>query len=161
MNWTMLGAVGEIAGAVIVAVSLIYLGRQIHLSNRMAQAEAYRTFAEKNADLSLTCAANPVFRSGWLKVTNAGALYGDLEPEENLAVTLMYDAALQMYQQGVREVELGILPRAARDELSCAVYDLPYFKSLWPIMRGMYSGAFEDFIEARYAGAEKEVAKGT
>jgi hypothetical protein len=154
----MLGALGEIAGAAVVALSLIYLGRQIHLSNRMAQAEAYRTFAEKNADLSLAFAANPVLRSGWLKVTTAAALHGDLEPEEDLAVALMYDAALQMYQQGVREVGLGILPREARDELSCAIYDLPYFKSIWPMLRGSYSRGFEEFIEARYASGAKEPA---
>lgn len=159
MDWTMLGALGEVTGAAIVALSLIYLGRQIHLSNRLAQAEAYRTFASKNADVSLTMANNPCFRSGWLKVTNDAAIKGDLEAEEDLAVLLMYDAVLQMYQQGVREVELGILPHQARDELCCAVYDLPYFKSAWPQIRGWYSELFARFMENRYSiEAEMEQA---
>ena len=36
MNWEAIGAVGEILGAAGVIVTLVYLARQIHVSNRAA-----------------------------------------------------------------------------------------------------------------------------
>lgn len=46
MNWELIGATGEWAGALVVVVTLFYLARQIGLSNRLALAEADRTFLE-------------------------------------------------------------------------------------------------------------------
>ena len=42
MNWEAIGAVGEIAGAVAVVLSLIYLASQIRYSNRLMTLEATR-----------------------------------------------------------------------------------------------------------------------
>ena len=42
MNWDAIGAVGEIAGAAAVIISLVYLARQMIISNRLAKAEAFR-----------------------------------------------------------------------------------------------------------------------
>jgi len=42
MNWEAIGAVGEIAGAVAVVLSLIYLASQIRHSNRLMTLEATR-----------------------------------------------------------------------------------------------------------------------
>jgi len=38
MDWTMLGAVGELAGAAVVGFTVIYLARQVRLGNQMAWA---------------------------------------------------------------------------------------------------------------------------
>ena len=38
INWEALGAIGEIAGAIVVVATLAYLARQIHQSNRIAVA---------------------------------------------------------------------------------------------------------------------------
>jgi len=40
MNWDAIGAVGEIAGALAVVVSLVYLASQIRQSNRLMSLEA-------------------------------------------------------------------------------------------------------------------------
>ena len=42
MNWTAIGAVGEIFGALAVFLSLIYLATQIRQSNNQARSEALR-----------------------------------------------------------------------------------------------------------------------
>ena len=46
MDWEVFGALGEWAGALVVVATLFYLARQIGLSNRLALAEADRTFLE-------------------------------------------------------------------------------------------------------------------
>ena len=42
MQWEAIGAVGDIAGAAAVVISLVYLARQMTISNRLAKAEAFR-----------------------------------------------------------------------------------------------------------------------
>ena len=42
MNWTMVGALGEMAGAIAVVASLFYVGHQVRQNNRIARAEACR-----------------------------------------------------------------------------------------------------------------------
>ncbi|NQV69442.1 MAG: hypothetical protein HQ498_05390 [Pseudohongiella sp.] len=46
MNWDAIGAVGEIAGAIAVVVSLIYLASQIRQSNRLMTLEATKYATE-------------------------------------------------------------------------------------------------------------------
>jgi hypothetical protein len=42
MNWDAIGAVGEIAGAAAVVVTLVYLARQIRHSNSVVAAQVYQ-----------------------------------------------------------------------------------------------------------------------
>lgn len=50
MNWIALAAVGQIAGAVAVFVTLLYLARQVRLSHLQADMDAYRlTMGSLNA----------------------------------------------------------------------------------------------------------------
>ena len=44
MNWEVLGATGEWAGALVVVATLFFLAKQIGLSNRIALAEGDRVF---------------------------------------------------------------------------------------------------------------------
>jgi hypothetical protein len=41
MNWTMIGAIGEVLGAIAVVFSLIYLARQVRDSSRQEQRTQY------------------------------------------------------------------------------------------------------------------------
>lgn len=59
MNWTMLGAIGELGGAVVVGFTVIYLARQVRLSNQMSKAEAWRSFAGKLVDVNASMASDP------------------------------------------------------------------------------------------------------
>jgi hypothetical protein len=150
MNWTMLGAVGELVGAVVVALTLFYLARQTHMSNRMAQAEGWRTLSTSYAEMNMMGIAIPEFRAGFAKVMYGDATRDDLDVDERVAVGLFYDAALNVYQQAFREVALGLLPKQALEDLTSRAWEVPYFKSVWPVLRAEYSDDFVAFVEARY-----------
>jgi hypothetical protein len=68
MNWEILGATGEWAGAIAVVASLLYLARQIKLSNQNAQAAARYSFLDAygrgNAAIGETRDSASVFRRG-------------------------------------------------------------------------------------------------
>ena len=70
MNWEIVSATGEWAGAIAVVASLLYLARQISLSNRQSQASARYSFLEDygqaNSAISGTKESASVFRRGLL-----------------------------------------------------------------------------------------------
>jgi hypothetical protein len=150
MNWTMLGAVGELVGAAVVALTLLYLARQTRMSNTIAQAEGWRALSNKAADMNMMAIAIPEFRAGFAKVIQGEATRDDLELDERIAIALYYDAVLNVYQQAFREVALGLLPRQALDDMTSRLWEVPYFSSAWPTLRAEYSSDFVAFVEARY-----------
>ena len=42
MNWYVVSAVSKFTGVIAVVISLLYVSRQISMSNRLARAEASR-----------------------------------------------------------------------------------------------------------------------
>ena len=75
MNWEIVSATGEWAGAIAVVASLLYLARQISLSNRQAQASARYSFlaayGQANTAISVTKDSASVFRRGMMdEITN-------------------------------------------------------------------------------------------
>jgi hypothetical protein len=59
LNWSALGAIAELAGAVAVVVSLLYVAAQVKASTRQARRDAGRDLAARVSDVSLTVAADP------------------------------------------------------------------------------------------------------
>jgi len=47
MNWDAIGAIGEILGVAAVAVSLLYLARQLHVSAAQQKMEGHRAISEE------------------------------------------------------------------------------------------------------------------
>jgi hypothetical protein len=150
MDWTMLGAVGELAGAAVVAVTVIYLAQQLRLSNRLARAEAWRWGVDRISANLMTAATIPAFRSGLTKIFAEAATRDDLDPDERVAVGLHYSAHLTVYQQVFREVSLGLVSQASLDSLAPQLYRLPYFKSAWSIQRVDLHEDFAAYLEERY-----------
>lgn len=68
MNWEMIGATGEWAGAIAVVASLLYLARQIHHSTRQAKSAARYSFLNAYGDVQTallqTKEVASVFRRG-------------------------------------------------------------------------------------------------
>jgi hypothetical protein len=59
MNWSAVGAIAELLGAMAVVVSLLYLAAQVRGSTRQAKLDAGRDLAARISDVSLTVAADP------------------------------------------------------------------------------------------------------
>lgn len=84
MNWDIIAATGEWAGAIAVVASLLYLGRQIHLANLQFRSAARYSFLDAygtaNATISHSRDAAGVFRRG---------MDGeDLDPDERMQFTV-------------------------------------------------------------------------
>jgi hypothetical protein len=85
VNWDIVGATGEWAGAIAVVASLLYLARQIQQATRQARAAARYSFVdaygETNAAIFQSTDTASIYRRG---------LAGELtEPDEQMQFTLM------------------------------------------------------------------------
>ena len=150
MDWTMLGAIGELAGAAVVGFTVIYLARQVRLGNQMAKAEAWRSFAGKLVDINASQASDPVFRRAVARALQ-GATRKDLEDDERVAIGLWYASQLVVTEQAHREVLLGILPKEVLDNsVGNVLYNVPYFESVWSVLREGRSRDFASWIEQHY-----------
>lgn len=149
MNWEAVGAIGEIAGALAVVVSLVYLARQVGMSNRLARAEAFRA---PNSDLNSMNAAfgiDPIFRAAIRQVLS-GARRDELEPGERIFIDYYLISITNIYEQLAREVREGVLDPNALDFGGKGLFLLPYYRTSWPLYRDYLSSTFVDDFEKQY-----------
>jgi hypothetical protein len=151
MDWTMMGALGEIAGALAVVVSLVYLARQVRLSNALARAEAYRVVSLRASELLSAWATDdgflPVVRSGIVK-REAGL--GDLTPDEQTKALLHYAAAIRIFETIHRHVESGMLRPDAYEIFGGMMFRTPLFEDVWARLEGAYAEDFAAVMEEKF-----------
>lgn len=84
MNWDALGAAGELAGAVAVVVTLIYLARQIHQQNKIARFDATQSIYDSFREITIKLGSSTELNTLFIK--------GDFEPDS------LSDAEARQYQ---------------------------------------------------------------
>ncbi|MGD8698635.1 MAG: hypothetical protein PVJ43_05055 [Gemmatimonadales bacterium] len=82
MDWTAVGAVGELLGAVAVVATLLYLARQVRQSNRIARAEAYRATMLKAADMMEDWCQDPEWLAQFVRMRFQGVKREDMNAVE-------------------------------------------------------------------------------
>ena len=133
----LLGNYGEFVGAIAVVVTLVYLSRQIAMSNKLAKADAWRSRFSEFTSLNAAYGVNTAFYYAMKKLYN-GDLDADLNDAEKALANSFIISVLQMYEQFFREVRTGILDSSALDEFpGHSVFVLPYFREQWPFYRNI------------------------
>ncbi|HEY5646866.1 MAG TPA: hypothetical protein VIS76_13025 [Pseudomonadales bacterium] len=152
MDWEAIGALGEIAGAAAVVLSLVYLAKQINISNRLARAEAFRI---PNSDLGALNAAfgtDPAWRRAMQQAIIEQAQHADLAPDDALALDMYQISITNLYEQLFREVREGILDERMLSEFGAKpVIESEYYRSwVWPRYRAAFGPSFADYFEKRF-----------
>jgi len=152
MNWTMVGALGEMAGAFAVVLSLMYLAQQVGMSNRLGRAEAWRASSDNLNTLNAGFGSDPVFRRSLHRALYEKADRDALEPEERVVLGMYVGSLLNVYAQLHREVHEGIVPAEAIDGFAGArLFMTPFFRSSWPLLRQDQDQAFARYLESKLA----------
>ena len=150
MNWEPITAISEIVGAIAVIVTLVYLARQIAMSNKFAEAEAWRSRFSEFTSLNAAYGVNPAFYHAMSKI-HRGGLQTDLDEEEQAIVNSFLVSALQIYEQLYREVKSGILDPAALDEFpGHSAFRLNFVREQWPFYRRILTSAVVAHMEETY-----------
>jgi hypothetical protein len=150
MNWDMISACSDVAGVVAVVVSLLYLSRQVRMSNQLARAEASRSPTSDLNMLNASFGVNPSFQSALCRGIE-GVERPGFQPDERVLLDLYFVSVTNIYEQLVREVREGILDQKALDFGGKGLFELPFYRTSWPILKPFLSTSFTDEFERRYS----------
>jgi len=151
VDWNMIGAVGEIVGALAVVASLVYVGLQVRLGNALARAEAYRVVSLRTSEMLAAWAADEGFlHTVRVGILEHGARLEDLTEDEQTRAILQYAAAIRIFETIHRQVEAGTLGPDAYDMLGGLMFRTPLFQDAWKRLSGAYAPDFAQVIEERF-----------
>jgi len=150
MSWDMLSALSEVAGVVAVVISLLYLSRQVRMGNQLARAEASRTPTSDLNMLNASFGQNPKFHAALRKAIE-GWDRARFEPDDRILLDLYFVSVSNIYDQLIREVREGIIDEKALDFGGKGLFELPFYRTSWPILKPFLSTPFVTEFEMRYA----------
>ena len=146
----MIGALGELAGAAAVVVSLVYLARQVRMSNRLAQAEAWRNPVSDLNSLNATFGSDPAFGMALFRILD-GSDGSDLDDGEATRVMIYLISVANIYEQLFREVRDGVLDgRALAEFTGSGVFDLPFLRANWAQVGPRLGQPFVEYVTERH-----------
>jgi hypothetical protein len=146
VNWDAIGAIGEVAGAIGVIITLLYLSIQIRQNSKMMKANAKQSISDASQQLIYQMAGeaevmDKVFRHG-----------STLTPVEHRKVWFLLRAALRGFESQIYQHEVGLLDDAEWAYLKRVILETisyPGFDTLWPELSGTVSDPLREIIDAR------------
>jgi hypothetical protein len=132
MNWDAIAAIGELAGAVGVIVTLIYVGLQVRQNTSAIKAAAIQDIAASTTAYLNTWSSDTHI-PGLLVRVGAGELPDALTAEQNVRLTLTYMSMLRAYEARYLQLRLGVLDESILESMagSSALFRLPWFRASW------------------------------
>lgn len=147
LNWEMVGALGEVGGAIAVVITLVYLARQIrdsaHQSRRTQSGQLEHELVRLSSDLS----RDPDLAGIWLQ----GLRDPDaLEPSDSIRLGAwlvgrmrVQEALFHFHREGgVHDYQLESWSAAAED-----IMKSPGARAWWSDRRGWFSPAFRAEVD--------------
>ncbi len=153
MNWDMIGALAELAGAIAVVVTLAYLATQIRQNNISARVAANQEMTRQYADFNDLLLLNPELEDLYWK-GNSGEDLTELEQRKFarlMGKQCWYFAAMHFRytQQNLSDNEW-----VQSREMITRQVRLPGFKRWWPTRKDSYSKSYVDFVERLMDGED-------
>ena len=95
MNWEAIGAIGEVAGAIAVVATLLYLGRQIRISSKAQQTATQHNILEE-----FRASITELIRDDRLSEAHARFSTGqDLDKESRLRIQMFISNQFRIYEE--------------------------------------------------------------
>lgn len=145
MNWEAIGAIGEVAGAVGVIVTLLYLSIQIRQNSKMMKANSKQSISDASQQL--------IYRMVDEAEVMEKLLFNDeanLTPVEHRKAWFLFRAMLRGFESQIYQHEVGLLDDAEWAYLKRVILETtsyPGFESLWPELSGAVSDSLRSIID--------------
>ena len=146
MNWEAMGAFAELAGAIGVILSLLYLGAQIRNQNREHKLDSVNESTRQWSEFLGSQADNGELAEIWLKgVTD----FESLTPLERLRfsshagriVRVLEGLYVHKTERRLEEEAWNAIHRAVED-----VFSYPGLRAWWSTRNHWYTDAFRDYM---------------
>ena len=153
MDWTMLGALGELGGAAAVVASLVYVGRQLKHTAQSTAVEGVEQFMSKIADWSLQISGDPGLADLTMRVQVEGGRRDDFTRGERGRIGYLFYGVLVIQSAMFERWRQGLMTREMFEQYAshhAGLMAAPYLVDLWPILRGNFNPDYADFVEERF-----------
>lgn len=157
MNWEAIGALGELAGAIAVVASLIYVGFQLKQNTSAIRGERYSSINSQLVNVYTDWAGNDKIPELINLFAAERATLSSFSPDDVVRIRLMFTAAARIIEDVYRQVSEGNLPESALEHLGTAHwFMLPIAEEIWPTMNMNFSDDFRSYIETRYQNLDRD-----
>ena len=147
MNWDVAAALGEIAGAIGVIISLVYLAAQIRQNSKWVEASVAETTAGRSINLTSMVASDPelshIVRVGLSEQAN------ELDPDEKHRFALVLVTSFRGHEVSYASFRSGLLGKSSYDALVTNMsmwMDSPLFEDLWNSSNAIFEPEFADMV---------------
>lgn len=148
MNWTAIGALGEILGAVGVIITLIYLARQIRQNTKASRLATANAVAAAARDWNAPLLQDPELAWTFQVGTEDPTMLDEKEQarfvELCFSLLRMFEDMHYQYQSGFLDPEIW----KGYERLYVAYAKAPGFRAYWKIRRHTFRPEFRDFIDS-------------
>ena len=151
MNWEALGASGEIAGAIVVIVSVIYLAQQVRQNTATARSEVMSTISIELSKQYEAWGLNQRSSELLHRTIYEGTRREEFPDADKQSVSFLmisrvylYDAAYKSYREGIM-TEAEFLPM-----MNSRIWEFPFVIDSWPIFARELSPDFVTFMEGKF-----------
>ncbi len=154
MTLEEIGILSNIAAALAVMASLIFVGLQVRQANRMMKDAAVRHHAEQVQSISKVVFEVPGLSDLWFR---GSAGIANLTPEERIRFVNFCTYTLRIWEQLYVQREQGLMDPEMWDANILILRDihaLPGVASAWEIRRHHFSPRFRKFYEGFVAVGE-------
>lgn len=147
MNWSAIGALGDLIGALAVVVSLVYLAIQVRQNTNAVRAETAREVVASIRAVNTTVASDPeLFRLFSTMTENPD----QLSPEERGRVTHLLFNHYRAIEEAHLQYTKGNLDEEIWAGWSRTFYDYinsPGWRRYWELRRDLFSGTFARYVD--------------
>ena len=148
MNWDAIGAIGELLGALVVVISVVYLAGQVRQNTAASRAEALRSFSIEVSNQFLAWATDERTSGIWHKIMYEQIGRSDFPPADMMTASFCIMSRLNTYDAAFRSYKEGILTEEEfRPMLTTRIWDTPFVKDSWPIYKRELSPDFVQHME--------------
>jgi hypothetical protein len=143
----------EILAAIGVIISLVYVGRQLKLTNSTSRSMLRQSMSVLLTDLTMSVAASPELAAAVSKVLSEGRTRAELTSTERTQISGCYGAIIDRLYLAFEQRKDGLLT----DEELEALYrpgnmwmTTPYLAEFWPIIKDSWPSDFTDWFDYRF-----------
>lgn len=157
MNWSAIGAIGELVGAVAVVVSILYLARSVSDNGAHQRRRANHELLDSTNLLFFALGENPAVASVWLR---GMADFTALEPTERVMLSALLLNMCYTWEEAFYAAKGGQVDAFAFERMRATQSELlalPGFQMWWSVRREWLSPEFRQFMDDQVAAQKARV----
>jgi len=141
----------EIVGAVAIVASLVFVAKELRLSNQIGRLEAMQSMASDWASVGLQLATDEELAALLARIYE-GAVPDDFGPAENVQIRNVFYGLDHHWEMRFNQMKLGVLESEdySYPTPENILYSSEYHRDMWPGIRPEFSEDFATFWERRF-----------